>query len=55
MGGGVEFVQEALVPSVDAVVEEGLGGGKEAGYALGFRWEREGEEFLEVLWGMVIK
>jgi hypothetical protein len=41
---GVEFVEEALVPGVDAVAEEGLGCCEKTGETLAVGWEGEGEE-----------
>jgi hypothetical protein len=38
--GGVEFVQEALVPGVDAVLEDFLHGLEEAIFAAPLVWER---------------
>jgi hypothetical protein len=42
---GVEFVEEALMPSVDAVAEEGFGCCENTGETLAVGWKGEGEEF----------
>jgi hypothetical protein len=43
---GVQFVEEALVPGVGAVVEEELGCGEKTSETLAMGWEGEGEEFF---------
>jgi hypothetical protein len=52
-GGGVELVEKALVPGVDAVLQDFLHCLEETILALGFVWQRDVEERRELLGRMV--